>query len=414
MSFPAPFASAQASCFDLADTAMAWIDPAGRMLRANPALHALLGRDMRGADVAWDWLHPEDRSTEQCRRTRLLLGKTQAEQREVRLVHTSGAILHARLHTHLVRDAQGQPCCFFDQLHDAAPDHELQTELEKARQGLRDTQAEHRREQQRADKEIVLLNNVMEQRIRKRTAELEQRNQDLRDFAYSLAHDLRGPLTSIDGFSAQLALQLDGRLEERSAHYLSRLRSGVRQMSELTDALLALADLSNAPLSHEQVDLSAVARTALERLAQTEPGRQVQLTIEDTPPAQGDARLLSHAMENLLGNAWKFSGHTQQARIGFSARPGPDGGWVYQVSDNGTGFDPGYAVKLFAPFQRLHGRAEFAGAGMGLAMVRKVVSRHGGRVWAESSPGAGAVFSFTLNERTPPAGSRPGGGDAGS
>ena len=256
-------------------------------------------------------------------------------------------------------------------------------------------------ERRRAEKEIVLLNNLLEQRIRKRTAELEESNEDLRDFAYSLAHDLRAPLASIDGFSAQLESRLAAQLDERSRHYIERLRAGVRRMSDLTDALLALADLSNTPLLHQSVDLSAVARGVMERLRELEPARDARIVIEDTPRAQGDIRLLTNVMENLLGNAWKFTSRTACAEIVFSSETTAQGSNLYHVKDNGAGFDPTYAYKLFGPFQRLHTVSEFEGTGIGLAMVRKIVSRHGGRIWAESAPGAGASFHFTLNENAP-------------
>jgi PAS domain S-box-containing protein len=256
-------------------------------------------------------------------------------------------------------------------------------------------------ERRRAEKEIVLLNNVLEQRIRKRTAELEESNEDLRDFAYSLAHDLRAPLASIDGFSAQLELRLAPQLDDKARHYLKRVRAGVKLMADLTDALLALADLSNTQLLHQNVDLSAIARSIVERVREQEPDRRVEVLIEDTPRAQGDVRLLTDVMENLLGNAWKFTSRTQHARIVFGGQSWPNGSYLYHVKDNGAGFDPAYAYKLFGPFQRLHTTAEFEGTGIGLAMVRKIVSRHGGRVWAESQPGEGASFYFTLNENAP-------------
>ena len=256
-------------------------------------------------------------------------------------------------------------------------------------------------ERRRAEKEIVLLNNLLEQRIRKRTAELEQSNEDLRDFAYSLAHDLRAPLGSIDGFSAQLELRLAGQLDERCRHYLTRVRAGVKRMSDLTDALLALADLSSKALLRQGVDLSAVARSIAQRLRERDPLRDASVIIEETQSAQGDIRLLTDVMENLLGNAWKFTSKQPRAEILFRGHTQPDGTYLYHVRDNGAGFDPAFAYKLFGPFQRLHTPSEFEGTGIGLAIVRKIISRHGGRVWAESTPGAGASFYFTLNESEP-------------
>jgi PAS domain S-box-containing protein len=292
---------------------------------------------------------------------------------EVECVDASGRMLTVQRHCSLLRDAQGLATAMLSTNVDVTERH-------------------------RAEKEIVLLNNVLEQRIRRRTTELEESNEDLRDFAYSLAHDLRSPLASIDGFSAQLEMTLAGRLDERSRHYLGRVRAGVKLMSDLTDALLGLANLSNTELSHQDVDLSSVAGNVFERLREGDPRREVAVVIGETPLAHGDARLLTGVLQNLLGNAWKFTSKTPGARIEFGGQQPPGGAYQYRVSDNGAGFDPAYSHKLFAPFQRLHAASEFEGTGIGLAMVRKIVSRHGGRVWAESRPGEGASFYFTLNE----------------
>jgi light-regulated signal transduction histidine kinase (bacteriophytochrome) len=172
-------------------------------------------------------------------------------------------------------------------------------------------------------------------------------------------------------------------------------------MSELTDGLLALADIARAELQHQKVDLSELAAGILERLREHDPGREVDVQIEPTPPASGDRRLLADVMENLLGNAWKFTSRSQPAQIVFGAQTAPGGGLCYRVQDNGAGFDPAYMSKLFAPFQRLHTVAEFEGTGIGLAMVRKIITRHGGRIWAESQPGQGATFYFTVGEKAP-------------
>jgi signal transduction histidine kinase len=257
---------------------------------------------------------------------------------------------------------------------------------------------EHERDQARIREQALALvraNEELELRIRQRTAELEASNAQLRTFAYSLAHDLRGPLASTDGFARQLELLLGDRLDERARHYLNRVRAGVQSMSDLTDALLSLANLSQEPLQRASVDLSALARAWLARTREREPQRQATVDIADTPRVEGDARLLTVLVGNLLDNAWKFTCRRDDARIAFSARR-TDEGIEFTVSDNGAGFDPAYIEKLFLPFQRLHPAHEFTGTGMGLAIVHKIVQRHGGRVWAQSRPDEGASFHFVL------------------
>jgi PAS domain S-box-containing protein len=373
-----------ASAFEFAAIGTALLRPDSRVLQVNRALCTLLGytREELLALPAHALTHPEDEPNEElAQRARLLAGSVPSYECEKRYLHRDGHVVWGHLTCSLVRSATGHPLYLIAQVQDIT------------RRKLADAAERHR-----AEKEIVLLNNVLEQRIRKRTAELEESNEDLRDFAYSLAHDLRAPLASIDGFSAQLELRLGSQLDDKSQHYLRRLRAGVKLMSDLTDALLALADLSNKQLMHQSVDMSSLARSVVERLRERDPARRVTITIDETSRAQGDVRLLTDVMENLLGNAWKFTSRRPAAEITFGGQAWPNGSYLYHVKDNGAGFDPAYAYKLFGPFQRLHTANEFEGTGIGLAMVRKIVSRHGGRVWAESLPGEGASFYFTLNE----------------
>ncbi|HET6828909.1 MAG TPA: PAS domain S-box protein [Ramlibacter sp.] len=249
----------------------------------------------------------------------------------------------------------------------------------------------------RAQRELEALNAALEQRVQERTAQLESSNDELRSFAYSLAHDLRAPLAAIDGFSLELARRLGDMHDATCRHYLSRVRAGVKLMSDLTDAMLSLAHLSDAPLLQRAVDLSAVAQAWCAAVRERDAARQVEVVIHPTPPALGDVRLLTDVLENLLGNAWKFTSRRSEARIEFGAQDA-DGQLAYFVRDNGAGFDGTYADKLFAPFQRLHAAGDFPGTGIGLAIVRKIVLRHGGRVWAQSREGEGACFYFTLGE----------------
>jgi len=246
-----------------------------------------------------------------------------------------------------------------------------------------------------AQNEVLRLNAQLEERVRQRTSELEAANRELEAFSYSIAHDLRAPLGSIDGFSRILE-ELQGTDPGRAAHYLGRIRAGVRQMGELTDGLLALANLSRAEMRDDEVDLASLARAALAQLREGEPQRRVDVEIAPALPARGDARLLSQVMGNLVGNAWKFTSRKDDARIEVGSRTEPGGGTVYFVRDNGAGFDMAFATRMFEAFQRMHSPAEFEGTGIGLAIVHKIVTRHGGRIWAEGAPQQGAAFHFTL------------------
>lgn len=253
------------------------------------------------------------------------------------------------------------------------------------------------RERKRAREEILQLNASLEDRVQQRTGQLEFANKQLEAFSYSVSHDLRTPLSSIGGFSKLLVRELeDGAGSERSRHYLARIRAGVVQMGELIDALLSLAQVSRSSLRWETVDLSALAEKILDGYRERQPGRVALLDIQPGLLAQGDARLLLQVLDNLLGNAWKFSSLQPQSLISFGREPGPGGGAVYMVRDNGAGFDMAYSEKLFGAFERLHTVSEFAGTGIGLATVHRIITRHGGRVWAESAPGHGATFYFTL------------------
>ncbi|MGE0453558.1 MAG: response regulator [Vicinamibacteria bacterium] len=227
-------------------------------------------------------------------------------------------------------------------------------------------------------------------------AELERKNKELEAFSYSVSHDLRAPLRSIDGFSQALLQEYSESLDQRARGYLARVRSSAQRMGELIDDLLELSRVGRAELVRGSVDLSELARSVLAELRRGDPGRRVEVEIQDTPRATADARLLRVALENLIGNAWKFTARVERPRIEFQAEPASDGQLVYQVRDNGAGFKMEYASKLFQPFQRLHSESEFSGTGIGLATVHRIVDRHGGRVWTHSAPNEGAVFSFTL------------------
>jgi two-component system, NtrC family, sensor kinase len=224
--------------------------------------------------------------------------------------------------------------------------------------------------------------------------ELERKNRDLEAFSYSVSHDLRAPLRGIDGFSQALLEDYSDRLDAKGKDYLSRVRMAAQRMGELIDDLLQLSRVSRADLRREAVDLTAIARTVLAELGRSDPERRVSVAVAEDLRAEGDSRLLRVVLDNLLGNAWKFTARAAEPRIEVGTIAG---GETFFVRDNGAGFDMAYADKLFAPFQRLHGTEEFPGTGIGLATVRRIIDRHGGRVWPEAKAGRGATFYFTLS-----------------
>ena len=254
---------------------------------------------------------------------------------------------------------------------------------------------------QEAEK-IRRLNESLEERVRQRTAELEEANRELDAFCYSVAHDLRAPLRNIDGFSLAVLQDYGGKLDAAGQGYLEYVRNGCQQMGHLIDELLKLSRMTRAPVRHEPVDLTALARRIANDLQQTAAGRVAHFRIADALMTTGDPHLIEAALRNLIENAWKFTGTQAETVIevgatdgaGIAADGAPDR--VFFVRDNGAGFDMKYADKLFAPFQRLHSRTDFPGTGIGLATVHRIIQRHGGRIWAEAAVGRGATFYFIL------------------
>jgi two-component system, NtrC family, sensor kinase len=223
--------------------------------------------------------------------------------------------------------------------------------------------------------------------------ELERKNKELEAFSYSVSHDLRAPLRSIDGFSQALLEDYLERLDDRGKDYLRRVRTAAQRMSELIDDLLQLSRLGRAELKRERIDLADIARLVAADLRKNDPQRQANVVVEEGLWAEADSRLIRVALENLLGNAWKFTAQVEAPKIELGATPGGD---AFFVRDNGAGFDMAYVGKLFGPFQRLHAEAEFPGTGIGLAIVQRIINRHGGRAWAEGEAGRGATFYFTI------------------
>jgi signal transduction histidine kinase len=235
-------------------------------------------------------------------------------------------------------------------------------------------------------------------RVRREWAkELESANSELEAFNYSVSHDLRAPLRVIGGFSKMLLEEYGEGLDAQANQYIERVRAGIHKMSSLIDDLLSLSQVGRVPFHKEPIDLTELARTVIEDLRVSDDSRAVTVDIAEGLTALGDARLMSIALINLLGNAWKYSAKQPAARIGFGQEI-REHETVFYVRDNGAGFDMAYAQKLFSPFQRMHRDSEFEGTGIGLAIVHRIISRHGGRIWAESAPAAGATFFFVLGD----------------
>lgn len=342
--------------------------PDGQYLAANKAAQEMFG--MTEEEIVHshrdERVDPSDPRLAGWLRERAKGGRVRGE---LRLRRKDGDVFPGELSSTLYTDASGQPRTVL-----VIRDMTERLRMEEALRRSRDE---------------------LEVRIEERTRELAAANKELEAFSYSVSHDLRAPLQTISGFSRFLFDDYADRLDEEGVHYLSRLRAATDHMSQLIDDILKLSKLSRTQLMPEMVNLGDLARDVVDGLRERNPSRNVRITIPPDIHVRGDMGLLRVMLENLLGNAWKYTKNVPDAAIELKACQ-QDGESVYCIQDNGAGFDMKFANKLFIPFSRLHTQAEFSGTGIGLALVQRILNRHGGRIWAESEPGKGATFCFTL------------------
>jgi PAS domain S-box-containing protein len=339
----------------------------------DDSMYQLYGIEKGGFGGAYDaWistLHSEDKAYTDGEIQAALRGEREYAP-EFRIVRPDGSIRYIKADSKTIHDRAGKPLRMIGTNIDIT-------------------------ERKQAEEEIRRLNQELEHRVQQRTAQLERANKELEAFSYSVSHDLRAPLRSIDGFSAALLEDYADKLDEEGKDYMRIVRAASQRMSHLIDDLLKLSRLSRSEIHLAPVNLSELARAVADELQREEPARRVEFVIQPDVIAEADAGLMRAALENLLGNAWKFTGKRPSARIEFGQTT-LGGNPAYFVRDNGAGFDSAYADKLFGAFQRLHDTSEFPGTGIGLATVQRIIHRHGGHVWAEGKIDHGATFSFSL------------------
>lgn len=281
-------------------------------------------------------------------------------------------------------------------IRDITEQKRIEAEIKAMNENLEGLVQERTQELEDLSRELQEMNANLEQRVTRRTMELEAINKELEAFSYSVSHDLRAPLRSIDGFSNKILKDYGDKFDSQAKDYFNRIMNASRKMGTLIDDLLHLARLSRIEMRIEPANMSEMAEVILHELKESNPGRHVEIHIQDNMIVEADRNLVQIALQNLLGNAWKYSKNQENTKIEFGSFH-ENNETIYYIRDNGAGFDMKYADKLFGAFQRLHSAAEFEGTGIGLATVQRIIRRHHGNIWAESQPGQGTTFYFTLN-----------------
>jgi len=354
-------------------TFMAALDGGLNELYVSPQVESMLGfsqREWLANPVLWhSQLHPGDRDR-WSREFAVTCATGRPFRSEYRFIARDGRTVWVHGEAQVVRDESGRPLFLQGVAFDIT-------------------------ESKRAEEQMRSLNEELERRVALRTDELQRANKDLEAFSYSVSHDLRAPLRTIYGFSQALEEDCGAELSAEGQGHLRRVLDAAARMEQLIEGMLKLSRVSRADLRRERVDLSAIATQVAAELRAHDPARKVEFQIAPGAEAVGDVPLVRQVLQNLLGNAWKYTARRDLAKIEFGSAE-LDGQKVYFVRDNGAGFDMAYAGKLFGAFQRLHTESEFAGTGIGLATVQRIVARLGGRVWVEAAVDRGATFFFTL------------------
>ena len=346
----------------------------GELVRVNPRFCDITGYTadelcrLRIQDIT----HPDDLDADLANLQRLRSGEIDTFSMEKRDLRKDGAVVWIEASRAVVRDPDGSPLLFVGAVRDITA-------------------------QRQAEAEVRTLNADLEARVERRTADLARANKDLEAFGYSVSHDLRAPLRALSGYAEALLEEYSDGLGETGRGYAGRIQAASERMATLIDDLLQLARVSRSQMNLGSVDLSAEVAAVAGELQSADPGRRIPITIQDGVRVTADRGLIRTVVQNLVENAWKFTARRENATIEFGSMPAEDAEICCFVRDNGAGFDPAHAAKLFQPFQRLHADTDFAGTGIGLASVRRIIERHGGRIWAHGAVDAGATFYFTLN-----------------